>query len=155
MNHDELLLAVHYDPQTGVFTRRKSAGNSKAGSKIGSRSKKGYVKAMVLGKYVKLHRLAWFYVTGTWPNDTIDHINQVKDDNRFVNLRDVDNSTNCMNQTGPRVNNSIGVQGVHLIRKTGRYRATCTIRGVKHHIGVFETAEEAGAAYISFKEANV
>ncbi len=154
MNHAELLEAVHYDPLTGIFTRRKSAGNVKAGSRIGSHCSKGYLKAMVLGKYVKLHRLAWFYMKGKWPRQEIDHKNQIKDDNRFDNLRDVDTSTNCLNQTGARKNNYVGIQGVHLIQKTGRYRATCSIKSVKHHLGVFATADEAGAAYRAFKEAN-
>ena len=64
MAHAELLAAVHYDPLTGIFTRRKSAGNAKAGTRIGSRCSKGYLKAKVLGEYVKLHRLAWFYMRG-------------------------------------------------------------------------------------------
>lgn len=154
MNHAELLQAVHYDPLTGVFIRRKSAGNAKAGSRIGSRCSKGYLKAMVLGKYVKLHRLAWFYMTGKWPQLEIDHKNGIKDDNRFDNLRDVDTSTNCSNQSGPRRNNLLGVQGVHLITKTGRFRAVCSVSGKKYHLGTFATPEEAGLAYQTFKKAN-
>ena len=154
MGHAELLAAVRYDPLTGIFTRRKSAGNAKAGTRIGSHCGKGYLKAKVLGEYVKLHRLAWFYMKGVWPQQEIDHRNQIKDDNRFDNLRDVDTSTNCSNQTGARKNNRVGIQGVHKIKKTGRYRAACSINSVKHHLGVFATAVEAGNAYRAFKEAN-
>lgn len=154
MAHADLLKAVHYDPLTGLFTRRKSAGNAKAGTLIGSYCNKGYLKAMVLGKYVKLHRLAWFYMNGVWPQQEIDHRNRVKDDNRIDNLRDVGTSTNCSNQTGARRNNLVGIQGVHKIKKTGRYRAACSINSVKHHLGVFATAVEAGIAYRAFKEAN-
>lgn len=154
MEHAALLKEVHYDPLSGVFTRLKSAGNRKVGSRIGTRCHKGYLKARVLGEYVKLHRLAWFYMKGAWPQHEIDHKNQIKDDNRFDNLRDVDTSTNCLNQTGPRRNNRTGTQGVHLIKKTGRYRATCSIRGTKHHLGVFATEEEAGAIYRAFKKAH-
>ena len=60
MQHSDLLNAVHYDPSTGVFTRKVSAGNVKASSVIGNRCKKGYLKALVLGKYVKLHHLLGF-----------------------------------------------------------------------------------------------
>lgn len=152
MQHSALLNAVHYDPSTGVFTRKVSAGNVKAGSVIGNYCKKGYLKALVLGKYVKLHQLAWFYVYGVWPSSQLDHINGVKDDNRIKNLRDVDTSTNCLNQQEARVNNQLGLQGVHRIKKTGRFRSACMVQGKKHHLGVFATAEEAHAAYLTFKE---
>ena len=152
MQHSDLLNAVHYDPSTGVFTRKVSAGNVKAGSVIGNRCKKGYLKALVLGKYVKLHQLAWFYVYGVWPSSQLDHINRVKDDNRIKNLRDVTTSTNCLNQQQARVNNQLGLQGVHRIKKTGRFRSACTVQGKKHHLGVFTTAEEAHAVYLTFKE---
>lgn len=152
MNHAELLRTVAYDPHTGAFTRLKPAGNRAAGTPIGNRTRKGYLKARVLGQYVKLHRLAWFYVTGVWPEREIDHINRVKDDNRFDNLRDVGTSENCLNQVEPRKNNRTGLLGVHSVRKTGRFRATCSIKGEKHHLGVFATPEEAHAAYVAFKK---
>ena len=151
MDHFKLLTAVHYDLDTGIFTRKVAAGNAAAGSVIGNFCKKGYLKALIMGKYVKLHQLAWFYCYGTWPKTQIDHINGIKHDNRLVNLRVVDTSTNCLNQRGPRTNNKVGYQGVHLIKKTGFYRAKCMVNGVTHHLGVFSTPEEASAAYQSFK----
>ena len=151
MNLEELREWVDYCPKTGVFTRKKPAGNTKAGSVIGNIDAKGYLKAMVLGKYVKLHQLAWFYSFGVWPKQ-LDHINQVKTDNRIGNLRDVDTSTNCLNQTGPRKNNALREQGVHQIKKTGRFRACCNVQGKKHHLGVFATQEEAAYVYQTFKQ---
>ena len=62
MDHSELLEYLHYDPVTGIFHRKVATGNQKAGAKVGNVDKHGYIKARVLGKYVKLHRLAWFYV---------------------------------------------------------------------------------------------
>lgn len=144
---------VTYCPETGVFTRKKSAGNTIAGSVIGNVDVKGYLKALVLGEYVKLHRLAWFYTYGTWPTKQVDHINGNKTDNRLCNLRDCDTSTNCTNQRGPRTNNKCGYQGVHRIKKTGRYRVSCSVNGIKHPLGIFATAEEAHQAYTTFKSA--
>lgn len=126
MNHAELLNYLDFDPESGVFTRKVAAGNKKAGSVVGNIDAKGYLKALVLGEYVKLHRLAWFYVYSEWPSDQIDHINNVKTDNRIQNLRVCDTSTNCHNQHGPRINNNSGFQGIHKIAKTGRYRAACS-----------------------------
>lgn len=150
MQHTELLHSIIYNPETGIFIRKISNGNTKAGSIIGGLDKKGYLKAMVLRKYVKLHRLAWFYVYGIWPTQ-IDHINQIKTDNRIKNLRDVTTMQNCINQTGPRINNKLNTQGVHQIKKTGKYRATCSAYGIKKHLGVFNTLEEAKQAHDIYK----
>ena len=38
------------------------------------------------------HRLAWLYVYGKWPEDMVDHINGIKDDNRIENLREATRS---------------------------------------------------------------
>ena len=151
MTHLELLEAVNYCRLTGIFTRTKAAGNLKAGAQIGNPTKKGYLKALVLGKYVTLHRLAWFYVHGLWPKE-LDHIDEVKTNNAITNLRVCTTSLNCLNQSGPRTNNSLGLQGVHRITKTGRYRAVCMVNGTKHHLGVFATPEEASNAYSTFKQ---
>lgn len=142
---------VRYDPETGVFTRIVSAGNRRHGSAVGSLNQKGYLEGSVCGHLVKLHRLAWFYTYGSWPKDQIDHINGVKDDNRIANLRDCDTSTNCLNQVGARRNNALGLQGVHKIPKTGRFRVSCTVNGVRHNLGVYADQNIAASAYATFK----
>lgn len=152
MTHEELLAYAAYDPDTGVFTSRVSAGNRMAGSVIGNPDTSGYLRAVLMGRQVKLHRLAWFYFHGQWPTQEIDHINRIKTDNRIANLRECDTSSNCTNQLGPRKNNKLGLQGVHLIKHTGRYRATCVIQGKRHSLGIFATAEAASATYKTFKE---
>lgn len=152
MNHTKLLDTLFYDTATGIFYRKISMGNRKAGTVVGNPSKKGYLKALVLGEYVFIHRLAWFYVNGKWPTMQLDHINQNKQDNRITNLRECSTHENCINQTNPRSNNKLNTQGVHKIQKTGRYRATCMIEGKKHHLGVFTSLHDAQNAYASFKK---
>lgn len=78
--------------------------------------------------------------------DTIDHINRVGLDNRRCNLRDGSGSVNRWNQ-GAYKNNTTGRTGTVLIRSSGRYRAQISHRGVKHHLGVYDTVEEASARY--------
>jgi hypothetical protein len=52
---------------------------------------------MIDRKDYMAQRLAWKYVHGTDPKGYIDHINQMRDDNRIANLRDVDHDENIAN----------------------------------------------------------
>lgn len=94
----ELKKNLHYDPSTGIFTRLLRASNMPAGSIAGSiQNRDGYVIIRVLGHRHTAHRLAWFYMTGFWPEGEIDHINRVRNDNRWTNLRDISHIENIHN----------------------------------------------------------
>lgn len=146
---DRLKQLFHYDPDTGSIVRKVSRGNAKVGTVVGRPDTKGYLRVCVDGKDYKAHRLAWLMYYGEWPNDQIDHINGDKTDNRISNLRDCNTSLNCCNQHKARVNNKLGVQGVHQIGNN-RYRAT--FRG--KHIGVYKTTNDAYKAYKEAKHAS-
>ena len=60
-----------------------------AGKIAGGDNGSGYIRIMIDNERISAHRLAWFYVYGTWPSKCIDHINHKKDDNRICNLRNV------------------------------------------------------------------
>lgn len=81
---------LHYDPETGVMTRRVALSNrTKVGDEIGRvNPSDGYRYACVDGKSHAVHRLVWLYVTGNWPEHQVNHDNDVRDDNRWTNLRD-------------------------------------------------------------------
>ena len=52
----------------------------------------------------------------------------------------------------PRKNNKSGYRGVSLNKRTNRYVADITFKGKRHHLGEFDTAEEAHGAYLKAKE---
>ena len=52
----------------------------------------------------------------------------------------------------PRKNNKSGYRGVSLNKRTNRYAADITFKGKQHHLGEFDTAEEAHDAYLKAKE---
>ena len=52
----------------------------------------------------------------------------------------------------PRKNNKSGYRGVSLNKRTNRYVADITFKGKRHHLGEFDTAEEAHDAYLKAKE---
>jgi hypothetical protein len=78
---------LHYDAETGVFTRRVGSGHAHAGDMAGSVHSTGYVRIGIDGGKYTAHCLAWLYVHGVWPSDQIDHINRNRSDNRIANLR--------------------------------------------------------------------
>ena len=138
---------LDYNPETGVFVWKvRRGGIANAGSVAGGVDGKGYVRINVDFLTYKAHRLAWFYVTGKWPRDQIDHTNCTKNDNRFSNLREASNSENKRN-TPRYANNTSGTKGDYRIAKTGRWRAIIRVDRVRIHLGVFGTVEEAITAY--------
>lgn len=78
-----------------------------------------------------------------------DHINENRLDNRRANLRLATNSQNQRNK-GKNRNNKSGFKGVYYF-KWGkikrRWKAQITYDGKNHHLGFFNTAEEAHEAY--------
>ncbi len=148
--HEELLRQIHYDPDTGVFTRLvKTSAFARLGATKGNPRGVGYRALSVGGKEHYLHRLAWFYVHGEWPRHVIDHINGDKTDNRISNLRDVPQSQNLQNIHRAKSYSSTGLLGA--TRWKDKFRADIRVDGRKRHLGVFETAEAAHQAYLAAK----
>lgn len=84
-----------YNPDTGLFTWKVAkARRIKAGDVAGNLNNTGYIHIRVDGKNYQAHRLAWLYTHGKFPDNCIDHINGIKDDNRISNLRDVTTQEN-------------------------------------------------------------
>lgn len=129
---------LEYNCLTGVFRWRGS------GCVTGTKTKAGYIRVRIDEVRYYAHRLAWLYVHGEWPPEEIDHINQVKTDNRLCNLRLASHAENTKNKPIPRTNRT-GVRGVS---KSGeRFVARIMVDGVQKHLGRFDTPEEAGEAY--------
>lgn len=142
----------HYDPETGVFTRRvtRQGMRGKAGNVAGTRKPNGYLSISICGANFMAHRLAWLYAHGDWPKGHIDHINQDKADNRIANLREASHTLNMHNRSVNR-NNKTGLRGVGVYKDSGRnrkrFRAYIGKEGKTLHLGSYATAEEAHAAY--------
>ena len=147
----ELRRILDYDQETGLFTWLVSTNRKvKAGALTGeSVNSDGYKQLSVNKKAYKAHRLAWFYVTGTWP-DQIDHLNGIRTDNRFCNLRSVSAKLNSHNQKLAHKNNSLGVQGV-IKKSSGKYAAEIRVNNKKVYLGTFDSIEQASAAYKTAK----
>lgn len=141
---------LHYDPETGVF-RVKTRFNRKqpVGTISGSDTKRGYRKHKLDGGTYLAHRLAWLYVTGRWPEYTIDHIDCDGYNNRFLNLRDVPQNVNAENQRKAKRVSASGLIGA-FSRRT-RWVAQIRVRGRLIYLGSYDAPEDAHAAYVAAK----
>lgn len=101
----------------------------------------GYRGGVILGHNVMAHRLIWAMVTGAWPDLQIDHINGDRTDNRWFNLRHVDNRTNSKNQKR-RATNTSGHNGVFWMKSAKKWSAKVGAL----YLGVFASKEAAIAA---------
>jgi hypothetical protein len=142
ITQERLRELLSYDEENGLFIYKTKRGQKSKGSIAGSPQNKGYIQITVDDKNYLAHRLAWFYVHGEWPKNQIDHINRIKTDNRITNLRDVTNSINHHN-VGLRKHNTSGVNGVYWSNNKNKWVATIEINKKKHHLGIFNTLEDA------------
>ena len=142
----ELKKALHYDPETGVFTRLRSWGTGKAGTPVTCITD-GYVVVGVGGKQHRACRLAFLYMTGAFPIGQVDHINRNRSDDRWCNLRAVTHAENQQNCSPIRKNNRSGFKGVSWCSRRRRWQAHIQANGKQKNLGVFKTIEEAVAAY--------
>lgn len=68
-------------------------------------TKQGYIQGKVNGKFLKIHRLVYLFHNPAWniydssQDNSIDHMNGNKLDNRIENLKCVNNSQNQQNTT--------------------------------------------------------
>lgn len=139
---------LQYDPETGLIVWRCASGNGhrKAGDKAGYVCKTwGYVMIGFGGKNYRAHRLAWLLMTGKWPNEEIDHINRVKSDNRWENLRLASHLENMWNLPVMRHNTS-GIRGVHWNQERNVWQAYIFVNEKHIYLGAFDSKNEAAKA---------
>ena len=139
---------VHYDPDTGIFTRKTDRGGFAVGSAMGCVSHRGYSKICIDKRRYYAHRLAWLYMHGETPK-VVDHINGNTSDNRLTNLRNVDQAGNLQNMRQRKRRNISGFVGVTPKRK--KWCAKLSLNNKPVNLGVFDTKEAAYAAYVEAK----
>lgn len=150
VSHERLRALLRYNRHTGAFTwLQKASSNTIVGTEAGCLSK-GYRVIRIDGRLYRANRLAWFYVTGVWPEFDVDHRDTDPGNNRWRNLRDVPHAVNNQNLRRPHRDNEGGLLGTSKIGS--RWRATIGLGGGKtKHLGCFASTEAAHAAYVAAK----
>ena len=94
------------------------------------------------------HRLVWYAYHQDWDiwdtsrDNSIDHHNKDKKDNRIGNLRKATHSENLQNQD---------VKGCYFNKASNKWVAQIMINFKNKHIGYYATEEEAHEAYLAKK----
>jgi hypothetical protein len=147
LTQERLKHLVLYDPVSGAFTWRNPTSKKYApGGPIASVGCGGYLRVGLDSRRYLLHRLAWMYIYGVFPDVEIDHINQIRSDNRLENLRLATRMQNAQNVL-MRSNNKSGAKGVSWDVDRKRWRAQININGKRRYLGLFDSVESASAAY--------
>lgn len=150
ITQEELKEQLHYNPETGIFTRKiTSSSRALAGSVTGYKNRLGYIEITVKSSAYLGHRLAWLYMTGNFPKEFIDHIDGVRNNNKFSNLREATHSQNLQNVGMPK-NNKSGVKGVTWNKAMKKWRCQCMANRIGYHLGYFDSLESAKNAYNNF-----
>lgn len=143
MDHADLLAKYHYDPLTGIFTHLNPKGRGvKVGDKAGYVDTKGYNIITYKCKQYRAARVAWFYMTGKWPINEIDHKDTNPSNDVFSNLREATSTQQKINRN-IRSDNTSGVKGVSYDKKRNKFEAYIFVNKKKVNLGVFNTKEEA------------
>jgi hypothetical protein len=148
-DYEKFNKTIRYEQDTGRLFYKRSGKEAKA------RSRSGYIVIWHHDRLYQGHRVAWLLSHGAWPKNDIDHINEVKDDNRLVNLRDVDRSTNLHNKAKPNKNSKSAYRGIMYdkhTRSSKKWRARIMKNRKTINLGRFDTEEEAKQAYLSARE---
>jgi hypothetical protein len=144
ITHERLLEVLSYEPETGEFWWRIRIGsrcpmNRPAGTPTGFQKK--YLKVAIDGRSYTLHRLAWFYMTGRWPNPECDHRDLNERNNRWSNLREATRVQNGLNRRLHK-NNTSGYKGISWHKKYKKWRAYVFVDGKKVE-KLFDRKEDA------------
>ena len=135
---------LHYNPKTGVFKWKTTRPGCVSGRSAGTIAS-GYRQIEIDYKLFRAGRLAWMYMTGSWPECVIDHINGVRNDDRWKNLRSASYQENARNKRPCRRNKS-GKVGVHKSHKKGWWGAGIGLNGHHIRLGHYKRKADAIAA---------
>ena len=130
-----------YDPTTGIFTHKTITTSKRIGQRGGHLKKSnGYRFLYIDGRYQREHRMAYLYMTGEYP-EVIDHVNGIKDDNRWDNIRNCTQAQNTYN-TKTYNTSKLGVKGVST-RPSGNFVARIMHNYHTYTLGTFDNLELA------------
>ena len=104
-----------------------------------------------------IHQLMAMAFMGYVPTKgyTVDHINNISDDNRLENLQILTHRENISKDIPKQKAKYKDLPtGVYWYKRSHKWGARIQIKGKRKHIGYYATPEEAGKAYQKYKKEN-
>lgn len=151
---EELRSLRTYDPETGQWKHCSDAGNGiRSGDQISlCADTNGYLTMTVKRKLYLAHRLAFLYMTGSWPPDQVDHVNGVITDNRWCNLRPASREENTRHRAISASKKTTDFKGVYKRndRPNKQYEARIGVDGKYKSLGSYQDAAIAAWVYNLF-----
>jgi hypothetical protein len=147
-NQERLQKLFDYSVITGKLYWRENRGdNILKGKEAGYTDKANKVaQVRIDNKLYLAHRVIWKLVIGKEPKECIDHVNRDSLDNSWINLREASSSENQYNRIKTKENKT-GYKGVCFHQASGKFMAGIQNKRKSIYLGLFDTAEEAHAAY--------
>lgn len=142
---------LDYDPDTGVFRWRVTKSGVRAGKRAGYNHPDGYRYIRVDRVSYQEHRIVWLYIHGYFPENDVDHIDRVRDNNRADNLREVSRQCNLRNSKTSCANTS-GVCGVHWEKRLRKWGARIAVNGKNKRLGIYDDYEDAVCARLAAEQ---
>ena len=125
----------------GKLIRKVAVSNARAGTIIDFIENNGYVRVRVDGKMYGVHQVVFVMFNGYLPK-IIDHVNNIKADNRIENLREATKSENGYNTKLP-VNSKSGIKNVCWVKKLNSWQVKLKVKSICKVIGYFKDLELA------------
>jgi CRISPR/Cas system CSM-associated protein Csm3 (group 7 of RAMP superfamily) len=144
---DEIREYLRYDEKTGHLHWIKARPGVTLGSRAGAINSRGYRVVRFNGTLYRAHRVCWFLHYGVQPGESLDHIDQQKDNNRIDNLREATHSMQMVNRAD--FEKESGLPKNVYVHKN-RFQARIKRNGKEHYLGTFPTPNEASQAVQAF-----
>lgn len=125
---------IKYDPISGKFTKK--------GKSIGWITVNGYQMLWFQGKQQLAHRVAFFLMEGSFPEEQVDHIDRNRSNNKWANLRKVTPQQNNFNRSCKR-DLPLGVYERVRKGRPGIWYETRIQKDRKTHSSYFRSLEKA------------
>jgi len=133
-----------------LYWKIRNSNRIKIGSQAGTVAKRGNINININKRLYKAHRIIFFMHHKYLP-PIIDHIDGNPLNNRIENLRPATETQNHHN-VGMFKNNKSGVKGVCWDKSKKKWLARCCFQYKIHHIGTFDSLEEASKMVKQYRE---
>ncbi len=128
---------ISYDPETGIFRWKINKCHVNIDDIAGHIAISGYNLIKIDQRKWPAHRLAFLIMEGKLPDNQVDHINKIRSDNRWSNLRHATHKQNHENRTVH------DMRGIRFEEDRGKWLSRIKHNGVSKNLGRFNCLQDA------------